>query len=288
VVTDGGSHKSDRKKGETGSRRTRGSSSVLRNLGTGLSVQRTEDIAYRIAVINVQDSQEYQKLKEVCRNPFKPDENYQWLVEFIKRRAGKFWQYLQYRESGKKDKDLIRAASILEYSRLLAGLVKNHPEFEGRFTGELVKQNPVEFRGKKPYTPAEFVEKLTRHNEKDYLGIDPPPEQARPGNEPSSPVSSGKSLTPVPEIMTAYICEDICECLELYVAKNLPQFKGFIFDSKCSLLTRLDWINIVDEFRKRHAELKGMPIGEVIDNLPGSVKDPKPKEIAKHLKQYKI
>ena len=283
-----GSKKTDRKKGETGSRRTRGSSSGLRGLGTGLTVQRTEDIAYRIAVINVQDSQEYQKLKEVCRDPYKSDENYAWIVEFIERRGSKFWQYLQYRDSGKKDKDLVRAASILEYSRLLSGLVKAHPEFEGRFTGELVKQNPVEFRNKKPYTPAEFVERLTRHNEKDYLGMDPPPEPARPGEGTPSPSLTGKPLQPIPEIMAVYVSEDICECLEFYIEKNLPQFKDFTFDSKCSLLTRFDWINIVDEFRKRHAELKKTPVGEVIENLPGSGKDPKLKEIARHLKQYKI
>ena len=287
-MTDGGSHNSGRKKSETGSRRTRGSSSVLRNLGTGLTVQRTEDIAYRIAMVNVQDSQEYKKLKEVCKDPYKSDENYEWIVEFIERRVSKFWQYLQYRESGKKDKDLVRAASILEYSRLLSGLVKAHTEFEGRFTGELIKQNPVEFRSKKPYTPAEFVERLTRHNEKDYLGIDPPPEQVRPGAGPSSPSPARKSSQPVPEIMAAYICEDICECLELYVVKSLPQFKGFTFDSKCSLLTRFDWINIVDEFRKRHADLDGTRVVEIIENLPGSGKDPKLKEIAKHLKQNKI
>jgi len=287
-MTDGGSHNSGRKKGETGSRRTRGSSSVLRNLGTGLSVQRTEDIAYRIAVDNVQDYQEYQKLKEVCQNPFKPDENYQWLVEFIKRRVSKFWQYLQYRESGKKDKDLIRAASILEYSRLLAGLVKNHPEFEGRFTGELVRQNPDEFRGKNPYTPAEFVEKLTRLNDQDYLGTAPAAAPARPQTERTSPAPARKVSDRMPKIMSGYVFEDFCAVLESYIEKNLPQFKGFAFDSKCSLLTHYDWINITDEFRKKHAVRKETSIMEVLKSLSESNRDQKTETITKYLKMYKI
>lgn len=277
-----------RQKGETGSRRTRGSSSVLRNLGTGLSVQRTEDIAYRIAVDNVQDSQEYQKLKEVCQNPFKPDENYEWLVEFIKRRASKFWQYLQYRESGKKDKDLIRAASILEYSRLLAGLVKNHSEFEGRFTGELTRQNPDEFRGKNPCTPAEFVEKLTRLNNQDYLGTAPSVPPPRPETERPGPVPAGKVSERMPNIMSGYIFEDFCAVLESYIEKNLPQFKGFAFDSKCSLLTHYDWINITDEFRKKHAVRKEASMMEVLKSLSESNRDQKVEMIIKYLRMYKI
>ncbi|MDD5223421.1 MAG: hypothetical protein PHE84_05470 [bacterium] len=287
-MADISSNKSDRKKGETGSRKTGGSSSVLRKFGTGLSVQRTEDIAYRIAVDNVQDSQEYQKLKEVCQNPFKPDENYQWLVEFIKRRASKFWQYLQYRESGKRDKDLIRAASILEYSRLLAGLVKNHPEFEGRFTGELARQNPDEFQGRNPCTPAEFVEKLTRLNDKDYLGTAPAAMSARPEAERLDPLPAQKVSDRMPKIMSGKVFEDFCAGLESYIEKNLPQFKGFAFDSKCSLLTHYDWINIADEFRKKHAVRKETAITEVLKGLSESNRDQKVEMVIKYLRMYKI
>ena len=111
-----------KKRGDTKSRTGRRSTSTISRIGTGLTMQRTEDVAYVIAITKVHDSQEYQTLKKVCKDPFQSDENYQWIINFIERRATKFWRYLQFRESGKKDKDMIRAASVLEYCRLLSDL----------------------------------------------------------------------------------------------------------------------------------------------------------------------
>jgi len=151
---------------------------AVNGLRTGLTSQVLEDIPYEIAVGKVKETKEYQTLKGVCENPYLTGDYFKWIVDFIEKRAGKFWKYLLVREAGKKDKDKVRAASILEYARLLSKLVEDYPELKGRILDEVMKQFPEDFREKKPFGPAELAARLERFNQRDYLKIEPEIETA--------------------------------------------------------------------------------------------------------------
>jgi len=260
-------------------------------MGTGLTVTTPASISYEKAEKSARDSKEYIVLKGVCEDPYLIGDNYKWLADFLEKRAPKFWRYLKIRESGKVDEDIIRAASILEYSRLIAKLVENFPEFSEKILPHVSKQFPEDFPEGKVFGPAELVKRLEKLNREELL--EPKAEKpavSSPAPAGKTPVDSGPSpregaKKKLPGERNLQILNEVLAGIEEEVKKNLPQFSGFSLDSKCALLGLSEWSKIISSVSNNYPELAGSSMLEIVETISVNNRDPRIGKIYSFLKQ---
>lgn len=264
---------------------------TINGLGTGLTVAGPANITYEAAVEAARKSREYLTLQGVIEDPYIIGDNYQWLADFLEKRVPKFWRYLKIRESGKVDKDIIRAANILEYSRLIAKLVENFPEFSEKILPHVSKQFPEDFPEGKVFGPAELVKRLEKLNREELL--EPKAEKpaaSSPAPAGKTPVDSGPSpregaKRKLPGERNLQILNEVLAGIEEEVKKNLPQFSGFSLDSKCALLGLSEWSKIISSVSNNYPELAGSSMLEIVETISVNNRDPRIGKIYSFLKQ---
>lgn len=264
---------------------------TINGLGTGLTVAGPTNITYEAAVEAARKSREYLTLQGVIEDPYIIGDNYQWLADFLEKRVPKFWRYLKIRESGKVDKDIIRAANILEYSRLIAKLVENFPEFSEKILPHVSKQFPEDFPEGKVFGPAELVKRLEKLNREELL--EPKAEKpaaSSPAPAGKTPVDSGPSpregaKRKLPGERNLQILNEVLAGIEEEVKKNLPQFSGFSLDSKCALLGLSEWSKIISSVSNNYPELAGSSMLEIVETISVNNRDPRIGKIYSFLKQ---
>lgn len=264
---------------------------TINGLGTGLTVAGPTNITYEAAVEAARKSREYLTLQGVIEDPYIIGDNYQWLADFLEKRVPKFWRYLKIRESGKVDMDIIRAANILEYSRLIAKLVENFPEFSEKILPHVSKQFPEDFPEGKVFGPAELVKRLEKLNREELL--EPKAEKpaaSSPAPAGKTPVDSGPSpregaKRKLPGGRNLQILNEVLAGIEEEVKKNLPQFSGFSLDSKCALLGLSEWSKIISSVSNNYPELAGSSMLEIVETISVNNRDPRIGKIYSFLKQ---
>jgi len=269
---------------------------AINGLGTGLTVSGPANINYEAAVEAARKSREYQTLQGVIEDPYIIGDNYQWLVNFLEKRAPKFWRYLKIREAGKVDNDLTRAANILEYTRLIAKLVGNYPEFTEKILPHVSKQFPEDFPPGQVISPGELTQKLEKLNQKDFLEpkIEKP---AAPAPAPSTSSPAGKAAVDpgpkpregekkkIPGEGNLKILNEVLAGVEEEVKKSSPQFSGFSLDSKCALLGLSEWSKIIGAVSNNHPEFAGCSMLEIVETISVNNNDPRIEKIYTFLKQ---
>lgn len=269
---------------------------TVNGLGTGLTVSGPQNITYEAAVEMARKSKEYMTLMGVIEDPYIIADNYQWLVDFLEKRATKFWRYLKIREAGKVDKDVIRAANILEYARLVTKLVGNYPEFTGKILPQVSRQFPEDFPPGQVISPGELVQKLEKLNQKDF--VEPKSESpAMPGPTLPPPSPAGKATAgpgpkpreadrkKIPGERSLKILEELLTGIDEEVKKNLPQFSGFSLDAKCALLGLSEWSKIIGPIVNKYPEFAGSSMLQVVEAISANNQDPRIGKICSLLKQ---
>jgi len=250
---------------------------------SGLTATGGGVISYQAAVEKVKKMNEYTTLRGVVEDPYLMGDSYNWLVDFLESRATRFWRYLKIRENGSVDQDKFRAASILEYSRLIARLVENFPEFNLKLTPQVLKQFPQDFPDGRAPSPAELAARLEELNRRDYLGGGPEPPRTPPAG-PTAPAPAPPRAFPGER--AGEILQEIVAGIEEQIGRESPQFAGFSFESKCGLLGSPDWRRIIGGVAKKYPELGGFSIPEVVENLLSHTDDPRGRKIFEFVRQF--
>ncbi|MDD5224976.1 MAG: hypothetical protein PHE84_13405 [bacterium] len=261
-----------------------------------MTVSGPANINYEAAVEAARKSREYQTLQGVIEDPYIIGDNYQWLVDFLEKRAPKFWRYLKIREAGKVDNDLTRAANILEYTRLIAKLVGNYPEFSEKIIPHVSRQFPEDFPPGQVISPGELAQKLEKLNQKDFL--EPKSEKsaksapAAPAPAPAEKAAAGPGTKPgagekkkASGERNLKILNEILAEVDEEVKKNSPQFSGFSLDSKCALLGLSEWSKIIGSVSNNHPEFAGSSMLEIIEAISVNNNDPRIEKVYTFLKQ---
>jgi hypothetical protein len=241
-------------------------------------------------------SREYQTLQGVIEDPYIIGDNYQWLVDFLEKRAPKFWRYLKIREAGKVDNDLTRAANILEYTRLIAKLVGNYPEFSEKILPHVSRQFPEDFPPGQVISPGELAQRLEKLNQKDFLEprtqSPAAPAPTTPAPTPAVKAAAGSGTKPregekkkTPGEGNLKILNEVLAGVEEEVKKSSPQFSGFSLDSKCALLGLSEWSKIIGSVSDNHPEFAGCSMLEIIETISVNNHDPRIEKIYTFLKQ---
>jgi len=261
---------------------------TINGLGTGLTVG-PQDITYEAAIEMAKKSREYLILKGVIDDPYIIGDNYQWLADFLEKRAPKFWRYLKIREAGKVDKDVTRAANILEYSRLIAKLVENFPEFTEKILPQVSKQFPEDFPDGNVIGPAELVKRLEQLNREVFLESksDQPAAPAPAGRIPADPGPKPQegAKRKIPTERHLQMLNEVLAGIEEEVKKNLPQFSSFSLDSKCGLLGLSEWSKIINSVSSNYPEFAGSSVLEIVETISVNNNDQRIEKIYSYLKQ---
>ncbi len=273
-----------------------GNPATINGLGTGLTVAGPANITYEAAVETARKSQEYLTLQGVIEDPYIIGDNYQWLVDFLEKRAPKFWRYLKIREAGKVDGDITRAANILEYARLIAKLAGNYPEFIEKILPHVSKQFPEDFPPGQVISPGELAQRLEKLNQKDFLE----PKRDKPATSaptPPKPTPAGKAAVgsgmkpregekkKMPGERNLQLLDEVLAGIEEEVKKNLPQFSGFSLEAKCALLGLSEWSKIIGSVSNNHPEFAGSSMLEIVEIISVNNRDPRIEKIYSFLKQ---
>ena len=273
-----------------------GNPATINGLGTGLTVAGPANINYEAAVETARKSQEYLTLQGVIEDPYIIGDNYQWLIDFLEKRATKFWRYLKIREAGKVDGDITRAANILEYARLIAKLAGNYPEFIEKILPHVSKQFPEDFPPGQVISPGELAQRLEKLNQKDFLE----PKRDKPATSapiPPTPTPAGKAAVgsgtkpregekkKMPGERNLQLLDEVLAGIEAEVKKNLPQFSGFSLEAKCALLGLSEWSKIIGSVSNNHPEFAGSSMLEIVEIISVNNRDPRIEKIYSFLKQ---
>ncbi|MCX5859535.1 MAG: hypothetical protein NT056_06510 [Proteobacteria bacterium] len=261
-----------------------------------MTVSGPANINYEAAVEAARKSREYQTLQGVIEDPYIIGDNYQWLVDFLEKRAPKFWRYLKIREAGKVDNDLTRAANILEYTRLIAKLVGNYPEFSEKILPQVSRQFPEDFSPGQVISPGELAQRLEKLNQKDFLEprTESPaaPAPTTPAPTPAVKAEAGSGTKPrvgekkkTPGEGNLKILNEVLAGVEEEVKKSSPQFSGFSLDSKCALLGLSEWSKIIGSVSNNHPEFAGCSMLEIVETISVNNHDPRIEKIYTFLKQ---
>ena len=257
---------------------------TINGLGTGLTVAGPANINYEAALEAARKSRAYQTLQGVIEDPYIIGDNYQWLVDFLEKRAPKFWRYLKIREAGKVDNDITRAANILEYTLLIAKLVGNYPEFLEKILPHVSKQFPEDFPPGQVISPGELAQRLEKLNQKDFL--EPKSEKpATPKPTPPTPTPAGKAAVDPGPKTNPQILNEVLAGIEEEVKKNLPQFSGFSLDAKCALLGLSEWSRIIGSVSNNHPEFAGLSMLQIVETISVNNHDHRIEKIYSFLKQ---